>query len=418
MTLERIRSRQLPPQLNGWVLTNDRGAPRYWATVWEALHGSGLSDSTLATKLLSIDRLYRSVLEQTGADCLDRMIGVGDFDRLESCLEGFFIHVRNASAQSRTDRSIDWRAALEFVRDIFERRSRSVGTERSFDLMQARLLRLQRLYASLTVSRQPKVKAMRALPAAVVEDLYSITDPNSARNPFRSEGQRWRNYALFLLYLHQGLRRGEALILPLDAIKDDFDPSIGGYRKWIDVTWNRYEDEDPRYTAPGIKTDLSHRQIPIAHGIADIVQHYVDNYRGRQNHTFMIASNRNRPLALPTVNVIFDGLSSVLSPAARTELRNRLHSDKVTPHDCRHTCAVVRLAEFVAGGMEMGLALQNLRVFFGWTKDSEMPRHYARAYFEDRLISVWQQKFDDRVDVLRAIRCIEQNPEAIQQERQ
>lgn len=71
------------------------------------------------------------------------------------------------------------------------------------------------------------------------------------------------------------MRRSEALILPTDAIKEDFDPKIGAHRKWIDVTWNQYEDQDPRYTAPGIKTALSHRQLPIADGIADIVQHYV-----------------------------------------------------------------------------------------------------------------------------------------------
>lgn len=123
------------------MLTNDRGVPRYWATVWEAPHGADLSDSTLAAKLLAIDRLYRSVQEQTGADCLDRLLADGEFDRLENCLEGFFVQVRNASANSRTDRSVDWRVALEFVRDIFERRSRSDSTARSFDLMQARLLR-------------------------------------------------------------------------------------------------------------------------------------------------------------------------------------------------------------------------------------------------------------------------------------
>ncbi|MCA1910137.1 MAG: hypothetical protein LDL39_17450 [Magnetospirillum sp.] len=132
--------------------------------MWEALHGADLSDSTLAAKLLDIDRLYRSVREQTGADCLDHLIADGNFDRLESCVEGFFVHVRNASANSRTERSIDWRAALDFVRDIFERRSRSASTERSFDLMQARLLRLQRLNASLTVSRQSKVKGDAGAP--------------------------------------------------------------------------------------------------------------------------------------------------------------------------------------------------------------------------------------------------------------
>ncbi|PSD09813.1 integrase, partial [Stenotrophomonas maltophilia] len=41
--------------------------------------------------------------------------------------------------------------------------------------------------------------------------------------------------------------------------------------------------------------------------------------------------------------------------------------------------------------------------FFGWSRESQMPLHYARAVFEDRLSSVWNNAFDDRVEVLRAI---------------
>ena len=67
------------------------------------------------------------------------------------------------------------------------------------------------------------------------------------------------------------------------------------------------------------------------------------------------------------------------------------------------------------GGGEMDLALQNMRGFFGCTRDSEMPRHSARAYFDVRLMSVWQ-KFDDRAEVLRAIHAVERNPEAIRRE--
>lgn len=104
--------------------------------------------------------------------------------------------------------------------------------------MQARLL------------RQPELKAP---PADVVEDI----DPTSARNPFRCEGLRWRNY------LHQAL------------------PVL------FSATW-----------------------------------------------TTTMEGNTNR-----------------------------LHDDKVTPT--------------IAG--TLALALQNLRVF-GWTKDSETLRHYARAY--------------------------------------
>lgn len=407
MTCARLRDACIPPALRGWILTDERHVPRYWATVWETLHGGSLSDATLSAKLVSIDRFYRSVHEQTGHDCLDRLLGDGDFSRVEACLEGFLVRVNNATALSRTDRSQDWRTALEFVRDILERRSRSAAVTEATDLAQARLLRLDRMLRTLRVDRQPKPKAPRALPASVIEDLYVIIDPASPRNPFRSEAQRWRNFALFVLYLHQGLRRGEALILPVDAIKEDFDPGLGRNRLWLDVTENPYEDDDPRYTAPGIKTELSHRQIPMAEGIADIVRHYVDNYRGRQDHSFLFPSNRRRPLAVCTVSLMFDALSAALSEAARRDLRNRLHAEKVTSHDCRHSCAVVRMAEFVAEEKDMEVALQNMRVFFGWTKNSEMPRHYARAFFEDRLTTVWQAKFDDRVEVLRALRAVE-----------
>ena len=46
-------------------------------------------------------------------------------------------------------------------------------------------------------------------------------------------------------------------------------------------------------------------------------------------------------------------------------------------------------------------ALERMRVFFGWSRGSEMPLRYARTVFEYRLASVWNSRFDDRVDVLR-----------------
>lgn len=48
-------------------------------------------------------------------------------------------------------------------------------------------------------------------------------------------------------------------------------------------------------------------------------------------------------------------------------------------------------------------ALQKLRTFFGWSKESDMPSRYARAVFESRLASVWNDAFDDRVALLRAL---------------
>ncbi len=48
-------------------------------------------------------------------------------------------------------------------------------------------------------------------------------------------------------------------------------------------------------------------------------------------------------------------------------------------------------------------ALQKMRTFFGWSKESGMPVRYARAVFESRLATVWNDSFDDRVALLRAI---------------
>lgn len=407
MSTKRIRHAGLPKHLNSWIPLDSRGMPRYWAIVWESLHGGDLEASTLGAKLTSINRFYRHVEEVSGDDVLDRLIANADVDRLELLLESFFSKIRNEAAQTQSDRSGEWAAAFEFIRDLVDRQGRIRDAD-SLDIFQARMLRLNRLYSSLTPSRPAKRKVVRALPAAVIEDIYDIVDPASARNPFRSEAQRWRNYSLFLLYLHQGLRRGEALILPLNAIKAELDRKTGETVHWINVIETEDEDglQDPRRERPSIKTFKSRRQIPISEDLADTVTHYVDNYRGKQSHIYLFPSNRNTPLAIRSVNAIFDVLSSRLSEAARKELRDHLREETVSPHDLRHTAAVYRLSQFIDDGMEMELALQLLRSFFGWEKSSKMPQHYANAYFENRLKSVWQNRFDERVKVLRTLKAL------------
>jgi hypothetical protein len=69
----------------------------------------------------------------------------------------------------------------------------------------------------------------------------------------------------------------------------------------------------------------------------------------------------------------------------------------------RHTSAVVRLNQLLSAGVEMDDALQRMRAFYGWSRESDMPLRYARAVFEDRLASIWRAEFDDRVSVLRSI---------------
>lgn len=229
----------------------------------------------------------------------------------------------------------------------------------------------------------------------MVDDLYDIFAPNSKRNPYRSESERWRNYCLFLFYLHQGLRRGEALILPVDAIKAGVDRDTGEILHWVNVVETDDDGDklDPRSDRPELKTEQSRRQIPVAYDLAASVTHYVQHFRGKQDHPFLFPSNRGSPLSKRMVNLAFAVASAALSEAAKKELRDRTGADTVSPHPLRHTCAVHRLAGLVDDGIEMTLALQLLRSFFGWLRTSTMPQHYASAYFESRLNTVWQRRF-------------------------
>ncbi|MDO3569566.1 site-specific integrase, partial [Ralstonia pseudosolanacearum] len=63
----------------------------------------------------------------------------------------------------------------------------------------------------------------------------------------------------------------------------------------------------------------------------------------------------------------------------------------------------VRLNQLLSQGDSMDEALQKMRTFFGWSHTSDQPANYARAVFEDRLAAVWNNVFDDRVAVLRAL---------------
>lgn len=399
----RLRDPCIPPALSGWLLVDDRGLPRYWATVWSSLDGAALQESTLSAHLSAIEQLYQSVTLQLGEDCLDWLITHLDFDRLERCLEGFFVSLSNRSAQNGSDNSGDWRSAISFVKSCTDRLARSGKFKMPLDDVHARLLRLERLHATLNLPRRRRPDTVRALPAAVVEDLYELISPDSPRNPFRTESLRWRNFALVLLMLHQGLRRGEALVLAADALKSGSLFNATAVRRWLDVIENPYELSDPRADDPALKNANAIRQIPVAEPIASVVETYVMNFRGKPQHSFLFSSQEGTPLSKRSVNEILAVLSEHLSIDTKRELSERRKTDRIHPHALRHTCAVVRLKHLIDAGIEMDLALQKLRVFFGWSRTSQMPHHYARAYFEDRLATVWRDSFDLYVDALRKL---------------
>lgn len=233
--------------------------------------------------------------------------------------------------------------------------------------------------------------------------LYELLDPESKINPFQNAASRWCTYVLFIFMLHQGLRRGELLAMPADVIKSGFDRRLGKERYWMNVAYNAYED-DPRYSKPGIKNAPSVRQLPVSSTIALVGQEYALNYRGRADHSFLLNSQKGNPLSTERVTKIFQKVTASLPQSLKRILQDHnTGEDSISPHDLRHTCAVVRLNQLLTEGISMDDALQRMRAFFGWSRASEMPLRYARTVFEDRLASVWKDEFDERVSVLRSL---------------
>lgn len=385
--------------LHGSVIINEFGQPRYWATIWADVLQASLDETTRNSHLGAIDHLYRHVAG-LGGD-LDASIAACNFEELEAALGGFLVVVRNESALHIVNGNKKWTSALRFVTETVDFLSKSRGNELAH--VQARLLRIKTLYSQLSPAKPKSPQPIRALPAIVLEELYGIFNPESARNPYRSKQVRWRNFAIFLLLLHLGIRRGELLTLTTGAIMDDLDYKTGEIKYWLNVS-NLVDPEehqyDSRINSPSIKTAQSLRQLPLSLELLKVLDAYVSNFRGTPPHRFLINSQKNFALDITAVNKIFNMATANLSDRALKILRDRGRNG-VTPHDLRHTAAVYRLKRYTDQGDEFSKAVGKLRAFFGWSYTSNMPRHYARAYFETELAEVWNDQFDSFVANLR-----------------
>ncbi|MCI0152323.1 tyrosine-type recombinase/integrase [Paraburkholderia sediminicola] len=397
----------VPGRLRSVTLVDRSGVPRYWANVWLLVSMGHLAESTQTGALRYVEDLYRHADGILGVNGLDDALADMNDAALADVLESWFVSIRNRSRITRAD-ELRWHAGLGFVTDVLTWLSRSrIPDDRLRDI-EARLHRLSTLYGQLHVRKSRQTEMIRSLPAVVVETLYDLLDPVSSRNPFRHAKTRWRIYIAFILMLHQGLRRGELLLLAADAVKTGFDRKRQTLRHWLNVQQNEYDADtdgsiDSHYSKPSIKTAHSVRQMLVSPVTAQLVQTYIENYRGRPGHPFLLNSHFDSPLATESLTKAFREISNALPDAVRRELRDRTGKASVMPHDLRHTGAVVRLQQLIDNGDSMDEALQKMRTFFGWSKKSVMPLRYARAVFEERLADVWNDSFDDRVALLRAI---------------
>jgi integrase len=393
--------RLAPPEFLGPVLLDGRGLPRYWAAVWAFFQAGDLATSTMAKKLTHLESFYQHADQVLAPSCLDDALADSDVDALSNALEGYFLLLRDRFCITATSEE-RWQLALQFVLEVEQRITRNPSEPQQLSELHGRFMQLELLHAKLHVGRRRRPEQVRSLPADIIEFLYELLDPDSRANPFRGSASRWRVYVLFILMLHQGLRRGEALVLPTDVIKSTFDGTLQQDRFWMTVKYNEYED-DPRYSKAAIKNASSIRQLPVSNTIAFIIQEYAANHRGKAPHSFLFSSQKDGPLTTEAVTKIFQKITASIPSKLRRLLHDRNGKDSFSPHDLRHTCAVVRLNQCLSQGLVMEDALQRMRVFFGWSRNSDMPLRYARAVFEDRMASVWRDEFDDRVSILRSL---------------
>lgn len=381
--------------LAGAVLIDPHGLPRYCATIWSEAILAGLAPNTRIRHLYAVDRLYRTA-EMLEGNNLDHLLMAADFDAIEAILLAFHTKVRNEASAKGVSGDLVWISANRFVTDMLTYLSHSA--EAQVKDLNTRLRRIRRLYGQLSPSPSRPPLPIRALPSLVVSELCEIFDPKHARNPFRSKRERWRNYLIFILLLHTGLRRSELAMLPVDAVSSSFDVKANKERYWINVGRSPYAD--PRRDKPSLKTRYSARQLPVSEELA-VISDLVCTYKKRRtSHPFMFGSQKGNPLNLRSFQRIMEIATDSLSVSAVKTLRDR-GTHGVSLHSLRHTCAVYRLSKYVDHGDNLDIACEKLRAFFGWSPSSSMPRHYGRAYFEAAAAVDWNDSYETLVNSLR-----------------
>lgn len=393
----------MPASLHGPILVDSTGLPRFWVTVWSLYASADLALSTETKKLRYIESLYVFVDSLHGPSYLDDVLGNCDAEKLGSILEAYFASLKNRSKATEATQK-QWQAGLSFVKDVVLLLNNSNTVIGTLTKVETKLLNLDAMYGQLRIQKARRPDILRSLPSEVASHLYEMLDPDSEHNPFIRECTKWTVFLAFVIMLHQGLRRGELLLLPVDAVKSGFDNTRQKTKYWMNILKSDDADQiDPRYNRPSIKTADSIRQVPVSELTANLIQTYTENYRGKPNHPFLLNTQWNTPLSHESLSAYFTKLSSHLPVSVLKVLSDRTGKTSISPHDLRHTCAVVRLNQLLTKETPMDVALQKLRTFFGWSRASDMPRKYARAVFEDRLANVWSNILDDRIEILRAI---------------
>lgn len=335
MPYKQFKSFELPNQLNSPILVNDMGTPRYWVYVWQILYAQNLAPSCKTKKLRYIETFYTYVNSVKDDNELDRLISNADIDQIYTYLEGYFVSISNSTLVSYSYQT-QWTTVFSFIENILLGITQNTLDVKQFDQFRAKFFRLGNLYKQLKVQTPRRPDTLRSLPADVVAVLYEMLDPESKTQPFKRTRIIWTVYISFIVMLHQGLRRGELLLLSADCIKSSFDTKRNAHRYWINIQ-EKDNVIDPRFNKPSIKTNSSIRQLPVSEITANLIQTYIENYRGRPNHPFLLNSQWDTPVSHESITAYFRHISGSLPSSITKLLNDRIGKKTVQPHDLRHT---------------------------------------------------------------------------------
>jgi hypothetical protein len=290
---------KLPVSLRKPILVDADGFPRYWLIVWSSLFTYDLKDTTIKVKFSYIEYLYQFTENLKCPGYLDNILSDINISEIGNLLEAYFIHLRNQEKITEAAEK-KWDTCYKFVKDITNYLNKNNFGSNKFESISGKLHHLGYLYDQLRINKTKQPEVLRSLPSEVVGYLYEILDPThiSQLNPFNRNLSRWNAFLSFICMLHMGLRRGEMLLLPVNAVNSSYDANQKRIRYWVNVQSLDDDDYlDTRHNKPGIKTVDSIRQIPISELTANLIQIYTDNYRGKPPHPFLFNSQKNSVVA-------------------------------------------------------------------------------------------------------------------------
>ncbi|WP_312607898.1 site-specific integrase [Agrobacterium pusense] len=370
------------------------GAPRLWGMLWSELWPLNLSEDVIRRRLRSADRLYEVADELFGPGSLDRFMTHCDAGKIQVALDALFHRLRNEARSNGSNLSKTFRHSKSFILEAMSRWHPKAATR---DL-QAALAEIEDGYEEGALGREGLEATIRSLPVIVIVELGEIFHPDSPRNPFRTSSIRFRNYVILLIYLSCGIRRSELALATTNDVIAEFDRRLDRTVYRLNVV--ETDEDDKRAQRPSLKTVQSRRQIVIPEYLYKLIRRYEIDLRPPVWTPFLFVSQKRRPISTRQLNQIFEVASKALSEEAKAALA-RQQLDKVSCHYLRHTCAVSRMKAHHDKGTDHNEIMRLMRVFFGWDKDSEMPLHYARAYFESKNAEVWDAALDAALGILR-----------------